>query len=95
MQARVCAELTTTELPDELQFTVVRQVTAHRWLYRAAKLALTCTVMALFLIALCWALFGVETAPSKWNIFVCLLASCVRKLSLMRRPRATLSPNPG
>jgi hypothetical protein len=54
MQARGCAELTTTELPDELQFTVVRQVTAHRWLYRAAKLALRYTVMALFLIALCW-----------------------------------------
>ncbi|MGA2887548.1 MAG: hypothetical protein ABSE51_05800 [Terracidiphilus sp.] len=54
MQARGYAELTTTELPDELRFTVVRQVTARRWFYRAAKLALTYTGVALFLIALCW-----------------------------------------
>ncbi len=54
MQAHGYAKLTTTELPGELRFTVVRQVTARRWLYWAVRQALTYIFVSLVLIAICW-----------------------------------------
>jgi hypothetical protein len=49
MKARRCAELTTTELPDELQFRVVRYVSLRGWIKWFVQSAIGIIVAALLL----------------------------------------------